>query len=133
MGQLEEEIRRHERLYYIDARPEISDKEYDALFDELLALEAEHPDLVSPDSPTQRVGSDLAHDLPEVAHTIPVLSLDKCYSPSELVAWLAKTGGLARSTASFLCEEKLDGASIVLTYEEAGWCGLLPGATARSE
>ncbi len=120
MRRLEAEIRHHDRLYYVQAKPEISDREYDALFDELVALEDQHPELVSPDSPTQRVGSDLAHDLPEVAHTIPVLSLDKCYSPSELVAWLAKTVAASPDPQplSFVLEEKLDGASIVLTYEE---------------
>ena len=119
MRWLEDEIRRHDRLYYVQAKPEISDREYDAFFDELVALEALHPELVSPDSPTQRVGSDLAHDLPEVAHTIPVLSLDKCYSPEELLAWLTKTVAAASGgdPLSFVLEEKLDGASIVLTYE----------------
>ena len=118
-------IRRHDDLYYKHAAPEIADPEYDALFDELAALEAAHPELAAPDSPTLRVGSDLVHELPEVAHTIPVLSLDKCYTAAELDAWIAKTARAACADAtpgegpppiSFVLEEKLDGASIVLYY-----------------
>jgi DNA ligase (NAD+) len=117
MRWLEAEIRRHDKLYYINSKPEITDSQYDAFFDELVALEAAHPGLAAPDSPTARVGSDLVHELPEVAHTIPVLSLDKCYSTSELTAWLDKTALAAGGALSFVLEEKLDGASIVLTYE----------------
>ena len=66
-----------QRAYYVEGRPFISDLEYDRLFDELKAIEDEHPELLREDSPTQRVGSDLASDFPEAAHTSPVLSLDK--------------------------------------------------------
>jgi len=116
MRALERELRRHDDLYYKHATPEVSDAEYDALFDELRALEEAHPELASPDSPSLRVGSDLVHELPEVAHTIPVLSLDKCYSTHELAAWIGKTA--SAGSLSFVLEEKLDGASIVLYYED---------------
>lgn len=117
MRELEAEIRRHDDLYYREARPEIGDSEYDALFDELVALEAVHPELAAPDSPTARVGSDLVHELPEVRHTIPVLSLDKCYSTDDLSGWIEKTVRAAGGPLSFVLEQKLDGASIVLYYE----------------
>ena len=78
------EIRRHERLYYVDAAPEIGDAEYDRLYRDLVDLEAAHPDLVTPDSPTQRVGGEPSADFPTVAHRVPMLSLDNTYSEEEL-------------------------------------------------
>src|SRR5258706_15796252 len=81
----------YQHSYFVLSRPKVSDAEYDRLFDELTALETEFPDLASPDSPTRRVGSDLTQELPEVAHTIPVMSLDKSYTGEELAAWSAKT------------------------------------------
>ena len=77
----------YQRAYYVTGRALVSDMEYDRLFDELVLLEKEHPELRTPDSPTQRVGSDLSSDFPEVEHTIPVLSLDKAYSDSEILSW----------------------------------------------
>jgi len=117
----------YQRAYYIDSRPLVSDREYDSLNDELISLEKEFPDLVLPDSPTQRVGSDLTQELPEVPHTIPVLSLDKAYTAAELSQWAEKTARNAGRTLSFVCEEKIDGASIVLYYER----GLLARAVTR--
>ena len=108
----------YQRAYYVDSRPLVSDREYDALFDELAGIESGFPDLVLPESPTRRVGSDLTQDLPEVAHTIPVLSLDKAYAAGELAQWIEKTGRNAGRSLSFVCEEKIDGASIVLYYEK---------------
>ncbi len=70
---LRAEIRRHERLYYVEARPEISDQEYDRLYRELVALEAAHPELVSPDSPTQRVGGQPTGEFPAFVHRVPML------------------------------------------------------------
>ncbi len=117
----------YQRAYFVESRPLVSDAAYDALFDELVALEAAWPELATADSPTRRVGSDLTQELPEVPHTIPVLSLDKCYTDEELAAWTAKTVRGAGATLSFLCEEKIDGASIVLYYEK----GILARAVTR--
>ncbi len=84
-------LQKYQRAYHVDSRPLVSDREYDGLFDELVAIEKEFPQLALPDSPTRRVGSDLSQDLPEVAHTIPVLSLDKAYTAAELTEWMEKS------------------------------------------
>lgn len=117
----------YQRAYYVTGRPLVSDLEYDRLFDELSHLEAEHPELRTPDSPTQRVGSDLSSDFPEIEHTIPVLSLDKAYSDEEILSWITKTTKNTGENLSFVLEEKLDGFSIVLYYER----GLLIRAVTR--
>ncbi|MBN2551697.1 MAG: NAD-dependent DNA ligase LigA [Spirochaetales bacterium] len=120
-------LNRYQHEYYVLSRPTVSDREYDRLFDRLRRLEAEFPRLRRADSPTRRVGSDLTHELPEVAHTIPVLSLDKAYSAQDLDSWVTKTSRNADRSLSFVVEEKIDGASIVLYYEE----GLLARAVTR--
>lgn len=117
----------YQKAYYVTGRPLVSDLEYDRLFDELLLLEKEHPEIRTPDSPTQRVGSDLSSDFPEVEHSIPVLSLDKAYSDSEILSWIDKTIKNTGENLSFVLEEKLDGFSIVLYYEK----GLLTRAVTR--
>ena len=117
----------YQRAYYVTGRALVSDLEYDRLFDELMLLEKEHPELCTPDSPTQRVGSDLSSDFPEVSHTIPVLSLDKAYSDSEILSWIQKTMKNTGENLSFVLEEKLDGFSIVLYYEK----GILARAVTR--
>jgi DNA ligase (NAD+) len=117
-AELSRALRDYQHAYYVASRPLVSDKEYDALFDQLLALEKAFPELVAADSPTRRVGSDLTQELPEVSHTIPVLSLDKSYSQEELSSWIAKSARSAEQELSFVCEEKIDGASIVLYYEK---------------
>jgi DNA ligase (NAD+) len=124
---LKEKLRSLQREYYVLARPSVSDTEYDRLFDRLLSLEAEFPDLKTQDSPSLRVGSDLGSDFPEVNHTIPVLSLDKAYSASEVTGWMEKLRTQASGGLSFVAEEKIDGSSIVLTYED----GLLVRAATR--
>jgi len=86
-ARLREQIHRHNRLYYVDASPEISDRAYDELLKQLEALEAEHPELITPDSPTQRVGSDLNEGFQTVEHAVPMLSVDNTYSREELRAW----------------------------------------------
>jgi DNA ligase (NAD+) len=118
VAELSRTLREWQHAYYVESRPVVSDTEYDAAFDQLSALEKEFPDLALPDSPTQRVGSDLTQELPEVSHTIPVLSLDKSYTREELAAWIAKSVKTVEQELSFVCEEKIDGASIVLYYEE---------------
>ncbi|HTP57847.1 MAG TPA: NAD-dependent DNA ligase LigA [Spirochaetia bacterium] len=120
-------LTQYQKAYYIESRPMVSDREYDSLNDELIAIEKQFPDLVLPDSPTRRVGSDLSQDLPEAHHTIPVLSLDKAYAAQDLMDWTAKAGRNAGQSLSYICEEKIDGASIVLYYEN----GLLSRAVTR--
>ena len=87
---LREKLYKYQHEYYVLARPSVSDAEYDAAFDMLLKLEEKHPEVSDENSPTKRVGSDLASDLPEVKHTIPVLSLDKSYTNEELFSWIEK-------------------------------------------
>ena len=122
--EIQQEIRRlsdllrlYQHQYYVLAAPAVNDSEYDRLFDRLLALENENPEYQSPDSPTVRVGSDLAADLPEAEHSIPVLSLDKAYTAEDVAAWMVKTQKNAGRNLSFSVEEKIDGISIVLYYE----------------
>jgi DNA ligase (NAD+) len=117
-----EELRRlihhHDRLYYVQAAPEISDFEYDQLFAELRRLEEEHPELVTPDSPTQRVGGAALDELTQVEHAVPMLSLDNSYSKSELAAWWERVQRQLGAPPSGLSAElKIDGVSISLTYE----------------
>ncbi|MEM6750868.1 MAG: NAD-dependent DNA ligase LigA [Planctomycetota bacterium] len=91
VAQLRDEVCRHDRLYYADAAPEISDQDYDALLRELVELEAKHPELATPDSPTQRVGDDLNEGFETVAHAAPMLSIDNTYDRDELSAWFVRT------------------------------------------
>ena len=84
---LRDEIRRHEDLYYLEDNPEISDQEYDALIEKLRKLEAQHPELITPDSPTQRVGGKPAEGFTEFVHRRPMLSLDNSYNIDELRAF----------------------------------------------
>jgi len=112
---LSRELLRHQYLYYVLAHPEISDREYDRMFDELVDLERRHPDFAHANSPTARIGSDLDHDFPERPHTIRVLSLDKVYTPEELGQWMEKIQ--KQAPTGFVFEEKIDGASIVLYYD----------------
>jgi DNA ligase (NAD+) len=127
IGELVELLTRYEHEYYVLNRPSVSDREYDRLFERLRELEARFPDLRRPDSPSQRVGSDLSHELPEVEHTIPVLSLDKAYSAEEVHTWIERTGSRAGRPLTFVIEEKIDGVSIVLYYQN----GLLYRAVTR--
>lgn len=113
--------------YYLKNRPLVSDLEYDRLFDRLITLEQENPELRLPDSPSGRVGSDLSNDIPEVVHTIPVLSLDKGYTVENIREWIDKTVTRAGSSLSFVVEEKIDGVSIVLYYKK----GILDLAATR--
>ncbi len=115
---LRAELRRHEHLYYVMDAPEISDAEYDALMNELKRLEAEHPDLLTPDSPTQRVGGKPADGFKKVRHSRPMLSLDNAYSEEELTDWDRRVHELAGSLAvEYTGELKLDGLSLALHYE----------------
>lgn len=110
-------LHRCDHEYYVLARPTVEDAEYDRLFDELLRLERDHPELRQPDSPSARIGSDLSAELPEASHTVPVLSLDKAYTAAEVSSWMAKTDAAAGRPLSYTVEEKIDGSAIVLYYE----------------
>jgi DNA ligase (NAD+) len=125
---LREEIRRHEELYYVQAKPEISDAEFDALMRRLIALEAEHPDLVTPDSPTQRVGGRPVEGFETVEHLAPMLSLDNAYNEGELRAFdeRVRKGLQTTEAVTYVAELKIDGLSIALTYENGR---LVRGAT----
>jgi len=117
---LRDEIRRHEHLYYVLDAPEVSDAEYDALINELKRLEAAHPELVSPDSPTQRVGGKPAEGFRKAAHSRPMLSLDNAYNAEELADWDRRAHELAGSLpVEYTAELKLDGLSVALRYEPA--------------
>ena len=115
---LREEIRHHEHLYYVLDAPQITDSQYDALMNRLKKLEAEHPALVTPDSPTQRVGGKPREGFAKVAHSRPMLSLDNAYNDDELRAWEQRVrAGLPSSeTIQYVCELKLDGLSMALQY-----------------
>jgi len=130
---LREELRRHEHLYHVLDAPELTDAQYDALMNRLKALEAQHPELVTPDSPTQRVGGKPKDGFVKVAHSRPMLSLDNAYNEDELRAWEERVrGGLPSSeTVRYVCELKLDGLSLALTYEPGtqGAAQLVRGVT----
>ncbi|MDT4952138.1 MAG: ligase [Acidobacteriota bacterium] len=116
---LRDEIRRHEELYYVHANPEISDVEYDALLVRLQQLEAEHPELVTPDSPTQRVGGRPAEGFDEYVHRRPMLSLDNSYNIEDLRAFDERCRRLADGRVfHYVAELKIDGLSISLHYQE---------------
>src|SRR5208283_6001133 len=105
---LREEIRRHEHLYYVLDAPEISDAQYDALMNELKGIEAAHPELLTPDSLTQRVGGKPAEGFQKVRHSRPMLSLDNAYSAEELADWDRRVHELAgNSPVDYTAELKL--------------------------
>ncbi|HOV13212.1 MAG TPA: NAD-dependent DNA ligase LigA, partial [Spirochaetota bacterium] len=110
-------INEADKAYYVDSKPIMSDIEYDKLFDRLKVLENEYPQFKKDDSPTKRVGSDIDDSLPEKEHKIPVLSLDKCYSSNELNEWIIKTQKKSEINIELTIEPKIDGASVVLYYE----------------
>ena len=116
---LRDELRRHEHLYYALARPEVSDAEYDALSRELLAIEEAYPEVVTPDSPSRRVGGAPVDDLPNVRHEVPLLSLENAYDETELDAWLTRVSDrLDGRLPEVVCELKIDGLSVSLVYED---------------
>jgi DNA ligase (NAD+) len=127
---LRDEIRRHERLYYVQGAPEISDQEFDRLERELRELEARHPDLVTPDSPTQRVGESPAEEFASFTHRTPMLSLDNTYSEDDLREFeqrLFRIVGPREMT--YVVELKIDGLSMALHYED----GLLVRGVTRGD
>src|SRR5690348_12914317 len=119
IDRLREEIRRHEHLYYVLDAPELPDADFDHLMQELKRLEAQHPELITPDSPTQRVGGKPREGFVKVEHSRPMLSLDNAYNEQELRDWDRRARELAGSAElEYVCELKLDGMSLALTYRE---------------
>lgn len=127
---LRDEIRHHDERYYVENAPEISDREYDELLEKLQQLEAAHPDLITPDSPTQRVGGRPAEGFPEVVHTRPMMSLDNSYNIDELRAFDERCQRLAEGRKlEYVAELKIDGLSLSLQYED----GLLVRGVTRGD
>ncbi len=128
--ELRDAIRHHEERYYIHNAPEISDEAFDQLLHQLEALEADHPELVTPDSPTQRVGGRAVEGFATVQHLVPMLSLDNTYNDEELRAFderVHKGAGIPETArVAYVAELKIDGLSLALTYEHGR---LLRGAT----
>jgi DNA ligase (NAD+) len=116
---LRDKIRHHEYRYYVLDDPEISDAEFDQLMNQLKELEAEHPALITPDSPTQRVGGKPREGVVKAAHSSPMLSLDNTYNVDDLRNWERRVHELSgRSDIDYVCELKLDGMSLALHYED---------------
>ncbi|HUT78501.1 MAG TPA: NAD-dependent DNA ligase LigA [Polyangia bacterium] len=115
---LRDEIRHHDRRYYIEAAPEITDLEYDRLLDRLKRLEADHPELVTPDSPTQRIGDQPVEGLDQVEHRVPMLSIDNTYGLGELEKYGQRTAKLlSGEPIEWVVELKIDGVAVSLLYE----------------
>ncbi len=129
VAELRAELHRHNHLYYVEARPVIGDREYDALMAELIRIERAHPDLVTADSPSRRVGGDVLDALRPVEHAVPMMSIDNTYSEGEVRAFDERVrkalGGEAK--IKYVLEPKIDGASINLRYEK----GVLVQAATR--
>jgi DNA ligase (NAD+) len=129
INELRDEIRRHEELYYVQSAPEISDADFDGLVRELEQLEEQYPDLVTPDSPTQRVAGRPTEGFPTVEHLSQMLSLDNAYDEDDLRAFderVRRAAGLGNAAVPYVTELKIDGLSIALTYENSR---LIRGAT----
>src|SRR5207302_10520707 len=117
IGALKEKVRHHEHRYYVLDDPEISDAEFDLLMQDLKQLEVEHPELITPDSPTQRVGGKPREGFAKVRHSRPMLSLDNTFSQEELRAWDRRVHELSgEEQVDYVCELKLDGMSLALWY-----------------
>ncbi|MBL9176925.1 MAG: NAD-dependent DNA ligase LigA [Verrucomicrobiaceae bacterium] len=115
---LSAELHRHNHLYYVEAKPLISDKDFDLLLRELQDIEAQFPDLLTPDSPTQRVGGAPLEGFTQITHTVRMMSLDNTYSEEELTAFFARVQkGLGRDTIDCVIEPKVDGVAITIRYE----------------
>lgn len=121
-------IRHHDQKYYVDASPEITDLQYDQLLSELKSLEHSHPELITPDSPTQRVGDAPVTELQQVRHQVPMLSIDNTYNVGELQAFFARVHKLLGvESAEWVMELKVDGVAAAIVYED----GVLARAVTR--
>jgi DNA ligase (NAD+) len=131
IARLREEIRKHDRKYYVEAAPEIGDRDYDRLVDDLRELEARHPELITPDSPTQRVGDEPIGALEPVRHRVPMLSIDNTYGVDDLATWGRRVEKLLTEAGDerpprWVLELKIDGVAVSLSYEMGR---LVQGAT----
>ena len=128
-AELREELNYHIYRYHVLDSPVITDGEYDRLYAELVAIEQEHPELATPDSPTQRAGAPPRDDLPKVRHPVPVLSLPNAFDGDALRAWRERIGKRPEMTGqqpSYTVEPKFDGLTVVLTYVDGAF---VQGAT----
>ncbi|HEX6207687.1 MAG TPA: NAD-dependent DNA ligase LigA [Actinomycetota bacterium] len=116
--ELREQIRHHQYRYYVEDDPEVSDAEYDELVRELEKLEVEFPEFVTPDSPTQRVGGQVSELFAPVEHRTPMLSLDNAFTWEELSEWGRRVERVVGRAGDFVCELKIDGVAVALTYED---------------
>ena len=115
---LRRDIETHSHRYYVLDAPTIPDSEYDRMFRELLELEAAHPDLVTPDSPTQRVGGMPLQEFPQVVHAVPMLSLNNAFSDEDVIGFDRRAReGLDKDEIEYAAEPKFDGLAISLHYE----------------
>jgi DNA ligase (NAD+) len=117
LEELRREIRRHEHLYYVLDEPKISDAQFDALFLELRGLEERHPELITADSPTQRVGGEVGGQFTKVDHRSPMLSLQNAFDEEEIRAWDRRVRAVVGDEVTYVCELKIDGLAISLTYD----------------
>jgi DNA ligase (NAD+) len=128
--QLKEQLRRHDTLYYVHSAPEISDQQYDKLFSELKALEQAHPELITPDSPTQRVSETPIEGFKQIQHKVPMLSIDNTYSADQLREFDKRIRkGLETADYDYIVELKIDGLAISLHYQK----GKLTAAATRGD
>ena len=119
--ELREQINYHNHLYYVLDNPEVSDAQYDRLFDELSELEKKHPELITPDSPTQRVGATPLEKFNTVRHSLPMLSLNKASSESEFMDFhrrVLELSGLSNAEIRYTVEPKFDGLAVELVYNK---------------
>ena len=114
---LRQQIALAQRAYYVDSNSIMSDVEFDVLFDKLSKLESEHPEFYDANSPTAKIGSDIDNELPEREHSVPVLSLDKCYSAEDMLGWIKRTQDKFPSQIELSIEPKIDGSGVVLYYD----------------
>ena len=119
LASLRQKINYHSYLYNTLDQPEISDFEYDQLFNRLKAIEAEHPELITPDSPTQKIGNQVSEKFQKVRHPAPILSLANGFGSQDALAWYERILRLDQrvAKADFLLEPKLDGLTVVLHYD----------------
>ncbi len=130
---LREQLERASHEYYVLDRPSMSDREYDVLFRELLALETEYPDLRTPDSPTMRVGAEPQSQFRKHTHLVPMISLGNAFTEEELAAWEERIARLVADDArrsGYTCELKIDGAAVALPTATACWRPAPRAATA---
>src|SRR6185295_14085073 len=128
-------LRRHDHAYYVLAQPTIGDREYDRIYHELLDLEKQFPELVTPDSPSQRVGGEPLKEFKPVRHLVPMLSLDNTYSQQELREFVNRVQRiLPDEKLDWIVEPKVDGVAINLRYEKSGFsCGATRGDGATGD